>query len=696
MRRLVLIALAPLALWAQDGPARAGFADLYEAPAVNVMPAAPVYTLPLDPTALSNWAALTQPGVKRTFDLARVQALIAANGFGVVPSGASGEDVVQAYKTLKTMGVPILVTVDSLLHIYHVQFDETLREVEERELAGSLTTLTRALAADTARRAADEPGRLAAAYFAVALKLLDPNAATEVSDARVEAERRLIEEHAGFEASPLFVYREDYSQYAPRGHYTRSETLQRYFRAMMWYGRMAFLLKNSDLLPAPHAGTQTMAAAIASDALARAGFATWDRIYTVTSFYAGLADDLTPREYLQAIEAAAGSVGELADPARFQALRAYLANLRGPAIYGGTGGCEIQLPYEPAGIDACLDKTKGMRFMGQRFVPDSYVFQNLVAMDYLGQGQPFTMVTSLGGAVRGFPRGLDVMDLLGSARARAILVAEGDTAYRDYEAQRQKLADEFAAFSTADWNRNLYWGWLYALRALLVPAGSGYPPFMQTEAWTDRNLYAALASWSELRHDTILYAKQSYTPITTSLPIPRDGYVEPQPELYARLAALTRMTRGGLDRLGVLNDAARQRLDNLTAICDHLAGISVKELSNEPLNNEETNFIRDIGVVLDQTVTGIDPVGLKTTLAADVHTDSNTMQALEEATGYVDWLAAVVPQPGGGLALAVGPVLSYYEFKQPAAARLTDEAWREMLARQAPARPAWAASFMGR
>ena len=35
---------------------------------------------------------------------------------------------------------------------------------------------------------------------------------------------------------------EDYSQYIPRGHYTRSEELKKYFKAMMWYGRLTFRL----------------------------------------------------------------------------------------------------------------------------------------------------------------------------------------------------------------------------------------------------------------------------------------------------------------------------------------------------------------------------------------------------------------------------------------------------------------------
>ena len=388
----------------------------------------------------------------------------------------------------------------------------------------------------------------------------------------------------------------------------------------------------------------------------------WNRVYVVTGFYVGLADDLTPQEYLARIQAVAGSAGQvaaLADPGTFQALRAHLASLRKPKIYGGTGDCQIPPPFDPSQIDECLDKSQGLRFMGQRFIPDSYIFQNLVAMDYTGRDEPFTLVRTGVGPIRGFPRGLDAMDLLGSERAREILVAEGDTEYKLYEEQRQSLIDEFAALPVQDWNRNLYWGWLYSLKALLGDYGPGYPAFMQTAAWRDKSLNTALASWTELRHDTILYAKQSYTPLKSSLPPLVRGYVEPAPEFWARLLEL-----------------------------------SLKELRNEALTSEDYAYIREIGGALEQTVLGVRDAGVKTTLIADVHTDANSRTVLEEGVGYVDLLAAVIPQPDGTPSLALGPVLSYYEFKWPMGDRLTDEAWRTKLASAPPPRPPWTASFV--
>ena len=88
---------------------------------------------------------------------------------------------------------------------------------------------------------------------------------------------------------------------------------------------------------------------------------------------------------------------------------------------------------------------------------------------------------------------------------------------------------------------NLYTGWLYSLRALLHSFDSIYPSFVLTDAWKYKELATALASWTHLRHDTILYAKQSYTMLlgfsqrseTTIM-----GYVEPIPELYDRILAI--------------------------------------------------------------------------------------------------------------------------------------------------------------
>jgi hypothetical protein len=385
-------------------------------------------------------------------------------------------------------------------------------------------------------------------------------------------------------------------------------------------------------------------------------------------------------------------------------LKAKLAEYRAPQIYGGTGDCVIPPPFTPEQADQCLEATKGFRLMGQRFIPDSYMFSNLVGAYtdvYLGdkEPEPFTFVISgAGRPIRGFPRGLDVMALLGSERARALLDESDDSNYKRYDEAYNKLDEEFKSLNDADWNKNLYWSWLFTLQPLLKEYGTGYPTFMQTTAWQDKALTTALASWTELRHDTILYAKQSYTMVESAMPMPTPekkvvGYVEPVPEFYNRLLALTRMTTDGLDTMNVLDPVSKNRLENLETILERLVELSAKELENEELTQEDYEFIENFGDELNGVIEEVDEKAKKTTIIADVHTEGNTQQVLEEGVGYVDMMVVAYKLPDGRILIGAGPVMSYYEFKQPMSERLTDEQWRDLLSSQPPERPKWFANF---
>ncbi|MCK4858526.1 MAG: DUF3160 domain-containing protein [candidate division Zixibacteria bacterium] len=220
---------------------------------------------------------------------------------------------------------------------------------------------------------------------------------------------------------------------------------------------------------------------------------------------------------------------------------------------------------------------------------------------------------------------------------------------------------------------------------------------MRTEAWEKKELNAALASWTELRHDTILYAKQSYTPGRGGgIPPNVTGYVEPVPEFYGRLLALTQMTREGLIDYNVLSAEATERLVNLEEILGRLITIANKELTNQTLSEDNYEYIRNFAKTLENAVLGVGEKGIKTTLVADVHTHYYIEQlVVEEGVGYVDLIIVACPAPDDSIFLAAGPVLSYYEFKHPMDDRLTDEAWRELLASPTkPDRPRWFQSLL--
>ncbi|MHC1757633.1 MAG: DUF3160 domain-containing protein [Methanosarcina sp.] len=698
---------------------------------------APHYELPLKESDIKNYGEFSQ---KLLTDEAALEKL-KENGFVVIsnPYNPEEEDITAMYNRLGNEGQLIFITSDTLLHLYHVQFDDSMSQVEQNELYDLLWELDEALLNasvedyNSASGEEKEAARRNAAYFAVALGLLqpeeeqikeikdsyDPEAGTYFDLAakekyqfeipafvknEVEAELALIEANEGFETSPIFHYEEDYSQYLPRGHYTHSELLRNYFKAFIWHGRMSMLLKEKLIEaedPEKEARIQTIQASLITSRLEENPdlLQKWDRLYAITAFYVGTSDDLGPYEYMEAMGTVFGNGSRNFNATTVGELKVELAGYRNPEIYGGTGSGTHEPILTAEQADELLEDTKGFRFMGQRFIPDSYIFSGLTGpytKEYTGNQEhvPFTYIDSTYGNNRGFPRGLDAMALLGSKRAFYWLDELNDSSYKNYSLRYGELDSEFSNFSAADWNRNLYWSWLYSLQPLLKDYDSGYPTFMQTDAWQDKELSTSLASWTELRHDTILYAKQSYA-IESELPVFGDnpvGYVEPMPEFYNRLLALTRMTADGLEELDALDEDTGRNFESLESVLEKLIYISEKELENEELTEEDKYYIFKFGEIIKLSM-NTDEEARKTTLVADVHTEPNSELVLEEGTGYVDMAIVAYKVPDGRIFLAAGPVMSYYEFKQPMSDRLTDEKWREMLEENPPEKPEWTSTY---
>jgi hypothetical protein len=709
----------------------------YMLEALDIELKTPQYELPLEESHISNYGEVSQRFLTDEAALEKLKE----NGFVVIsnPYNPKEEDITAMYNRLGNEGQLIFITSDTLLHLYHVQFDDSMSQIEQNELFDLLWELDKALLDasvekyNSASGEEKEAAKRNAAYFAVSLSLLQPEdeQIKEIEDPYdheagkyfdpqakekyqfdipavvkddVKAELALIEAHEGFSPSPVFLYKEDYSQYLPRGHYTSSEKLQNYFKAFMWHGRMSMLLKGKLIEaedPEKEARIQTIQASLITARLEDNPdlFKKWDRIYAITAFYVGISDDLGPYEYMEAMETVFGNGSMNFNKTKMEELKVELAGYQSPEIYGGTGSGTHGPILTAEQADELLEDTKGFRFIGQRFIPDSYIFSKLTGPytnEYTGNQEqlPFTYIDSEFGNNRGFPRGLDAMALLGSERAVYWLDELNDSSYKNYSIQYNKLDSEFSNFSVADWNRNLYWSWLYSLQPLLNDYGSGYPTFMQTDAWKDKELSTSLSSWTELGHDTILYAKQSYV-IEEELPVFEDkpaGYVEPVPEFYNRLLALTRMTSEGLEEMDVLDEDTERRFENLESTLEKLIELSEKELENEELTEEDKVYISKFGEIIQSSM-DTDEDTRKTTLVADVHTEPNNELVLEEGTGYVDMVIVAFTTPDGRVFLAAGPVMSHYEFKQPMDDRLTDEKWRKMLEVNPPERPDWVSTY---
>ncbi len=621
---------------------------------------------------------------------------IESNGFVAVPQS----EFMQIHEILTDNDdhdLPSFVSSDAVLHAFHVLYDLALREAETYSFWSLLGNLTESLVDSSYAQYFATEGRWQDAalrnvmFFSVALSLLDNGTSihAEVQDA-VDQVLALIETHEGFSDQWFMGYDEDFSQYVPRGHYTRTDLLGRYFKAMMWFGRVSFhLIPDGDLVPNNRGLNETAQAILASLALedevsglpgGTVGYEVWDAIYQPTVFFVGAADDLLPSEYLSLVHEIYGEdVGlqELDDDVLLHEFIQETLTFRDPLILSSL-----------LNDTEDFNQTKGLRFMGQRFIPDSYILGQLVYTNVGTQSVPRLM-----------PKGLDVMAALGSERAWDLL--DDQKHYANYVEQMEMLWNVTDAISVQEWTKNLYYLWLYSLLPLLTDPGEGYPAFMQSEAWVDKQLMTALGSWTELRHDTILYAKQSYTVTLTSLPQPPPiGYVEPMPRLYARLASLCAMMKSGLEQRSLISSTISYRLDMLHDFLRSLQEISIKELSGQSLNETDIHIIKNCGDTLEYITSrpADDPLltdtDEKMAVIADVHTDGNSETVLQEAVGnpMIIYVAVYIE---GQVVLTRGGTFSYYEFIQPMNDRLTDEAWQNILdAGEEPPLPSWLGSFV--
>lgn len=602
-------------------------------------------------------------------------AMLAQNGF--VVAGDAGSEFFEVYETNRYGQIPNFVTVDSLMHTYHLYFAHLLKNIERNYLSEELSLLSarmlensRAQYEQLAGSEWESAARRNIAFFTVGAKLLDDSveADSEVGQT-VANELEKIRSAEGIDLSEITGDEEDYTQYIPRGYYEGDEQLERYFKAMMWYGRIHFIQKEEEL----NRSALLITKALADDEQA---LALWEAVYAVTAFFAGASDDRGVCEYAPVLKEAYGSdiaVGDLiGNKAAFAKFHELTAKLPAPKINS--------VPISDGEDNTIL----GFRFMGQRFTIDAAVMQRLIYSN--------VEENSLG-EKRMLPDVLDVPAALGSDTALQILKENGAADFTGYVENMEKLRSALAEENDALWPVSLYSGWLNTLRPLLKEKGEGYPVFMQNEEWRKKDLECFAGSFTELKHDTILYSKQVMAEMGGGYDEEIDdrGYVEPEPVVYQRFANLSEQTRQGLLQFGMLSEAEEENLTRLTTMAEQLLTISNKELVEEVLTDEEYEFIRSYGGHIEhfwyeaakaaaEDESQVNSKEYPASIVVDIATDPNGT-VLEAATGNPSCIYAAV-KVDGKIKLAKGSVYSFYQFPWPIEDRLTDSRWRLMMGLQ--------------
>jgi chlorite dismutase len=370
------------------------------------------YGLPLDIEQISNFHDIIN-----TFRLTEAaKNILIGNGFVVIShptvqyrsTYVYPTRITEVYKKLREYDVPLFVTCDSLLDAFHTAVDNIMKIMEEKTLFEKVLKLTKTFLSESTTiynnlNDDDEndlkvAARLNVAYFSVALKLLvhEENVPAQVADL-VTSELANIISSSQISRSVIFGYDVDYTQFTTRGHYSDTVKLEKYFKALMWYGMINFELSNSmQLIQAC-----MIAYILSKNKILRTEF---DGIKTVTEFLAGTADDVGPYELLNVVNGIVidnFNLQLLTDEVFLKQLKTALDKLPPPRIMDVVSAQRMLIPsFSQEIANKKLEESRGMRLIGQRFTIDSYIFTNLVLLEYTGDTAPFTAVS----AIRAFPR----------------------------------------------------------------------------------------------------------------------------------------------------------------------------------------------------------------------------------------------------------------------------------------------------
>jgi hypothetical protein len=560
-----------------------------------------------------------------------------------------------------------------------------------------------------------EAARDADFYLTVAASLLSGQVATPVTVLdRAEVVRFVEGANAASGAEPITIFgtpREiDFSQFKPRGHYAGDEQLERYFRAMMWLGRIDLRLIETLGDGSRKFWRRQLETALALGALLDEASREDYRVIDATvGAFVGEHDYMTVPQLGELLTALGTTpeqgLGERSDETIAQAI-----------IDGDYGAQRIasHIIRKQPGVDGTLPLSASFAFFGQRYTVDSHVFSNVV----------FDRVET-----RVLPSPLDAaFAAFGNDHAAALLADE--LVQRPYAGALASMRTLVDAHPSDYWQGSLYTGWLGALRTLSArvdggapgsagsPTAEGLPAVARTELWGRRLLNTQLASWAELRHDTILYAKQSYTAGTTcEFP---DAYVEPYPELFHAIARFAEKGQGVAGDLELdadptgLGTRITTYFSTLGRIATSLAEMAELQRSGMPHSAEHVAFINQAirvegGGSGDPWQTGwykdlfFDPIGgiaLDPTIA-DVHTDpggewpiTRGPSVLHVGTGMPRPMLVSVDTCEGPRAYA-GIVFAYHEHLEPGFNRLDDEGWRGYVVRGTVSDVPWLAPVLG-
>ena len=638
---------------------------------------------PVNGKKVVNMDNLINPFQLKEFD-SKLYNMLGKNGFAIVP--AEHNQLFHVYEKNDYADFPSFVTTDLYLQLFHLYFDCVLRDVEEKHLDSLMIVFSSQMEAEMKTLTSSQNAEVKAAaefgqaWFAVASWLFshDKAPASAAKLSVPEAYKKMVMEEItkAFDAengySDMLEYFPPeemfgYSLFRPRGHYTRSKVCSRYFRGMMW-------------LQTAHFGTNKPSK-MKQIALIANVFnqqpklsAIYNKVSEPITYLMGTPDNVTLIQVANQIKEMGLPIEQLLSS------RKDMANL--------TKDIE-EIAKRQMRIE--LKKTRGSKYvvdiMPQRYQPDA---EALIATT--DQDSPVSL--------RPCPKGLDWMAVMGLPGAERILIDELKETQR-WTGFPKALTTARKKAATTQWEACVANQWMYTLQSLGDTAQS-LPYFMQSPQWQKKNLNTALASWAELKHDAILYAKQ---PMLAECgdggpePPVVKGYVEPNVKFWEKAIALVTRMDKVLTTYSLQTEKAKAVYERIKEMAEFCRDISKKELNGGKITDEEYNQIEIIGSTVEnislelvsednQMLQGWSDVvstDKKVAVVADVFTAAGENVAIDDMCVLYEGVGPayeiyVVVEIDGSLYLTRGSVFSYREFTRLMSdPRMTDEEWQEEL-----------------
>lgn len=610
---------------------------------------------------------------------------LAENQFVILPS--QNVQFFNVYEQNDYSQTQNFITTDMAMHLGHIHTSFLVRDLEEEYLSDLISTFLMMSHAEMEKLKKQFPEAKADFEFieafnavAIALQGGDWKKYCPMSmQSKVEMEIKLLNKAEDATSALMPAYQSvsfPYSMFKPRGHYTRSDVLKNYFKAVNWLQWGSFCLTDQEDLT-----KASINAFVLRNAEVRK---LYNEFMELTTFFFGEPDNLSMAE-LEGVLSRNNVISVSEITAKFEVIQKAALELS-----------KKKNAITPKVARGCVDK---VNIMPARYMFDNEVLQE---MTWIEQGQ---------GTKRPFAKGLDVFASLGDALAEEILLKEyqEDKNWKDFVPNLKKMQKKFKDFK--NWDATVYNKTMQIIKVNLTQDKRA-PAFMQHHTWKRKNLNTSLATWAQLKHDAVLYAEQPFAAECGGGgecdpppdPIVR-GYVEPNTEVYLHLIEMLTKTQQLTDKVGALSHW-KYHTNELKDFYTFLLDVSRKELEGRALKDEEHRKIEIMGSTVEwmtlqmmgvyewDAVKGADR---EVALVADIYTnneDKKKSGILHVACGFVNDLYVVV-EINGCLYLTRGGVHSYYEFVQPLDSRLTDEEWQEKLrSKAAPAVPNWMESIM--